>query len=104
VIEIMKRLNKFQNTLVNYIQLCDAPTAGLSPTTEQLIHTARSERLVPGSGEIDLIGMIMRLYLQGKVYSVEVPRDNDSSRKNSAGSGGGGALSAAKFVVEKESS
>jgi len=64
--------------LVNYIQLCDAPRLE-SPTTEQLIHAARSDRLVPGSGDIDLVGMLSALP-QGKVYSIEVPRDAESPR------------------------
>src|SRR6056300_136600 len=94
-------LKQIPESLVNYIQLCDAPRL-INPTTEQLIHTARSERLVPGSGEIDLIGMISSLP-SGKVYSVEVPRDNDSLEKT-AQVRAEEALCAAKFVVEKESS
>jgi sugar phosphate isomerase/epimerase len=44
-----------------------------------LIYAARSERLVPGSGDIDLVGMLCALP-QGKIYSIEVPRDAESSR------------------------
>ena len=31
--------------------------AGLNFTTEQLIHTARQERLLPGEGDIDVAGL-----------------------------------------------
>jgi sugar phosphate isomerase/epimerase len=94
-------LNQIPESLVNYIQLCDAPRL-IKPTTEQLIHAARSERLVPGSGEIDLKRMISSLP-SGKVYSVEVPRENDSLEKT-AQVRAAEALCAAKSVVEKESS
>ena len=42
---------------VSYAQLCDAP-AGIPATNEELIHTARSARLLPGDGGIDLAGII----------------------------------------------
>ncbi len=71
-------LTQIPEYLVNYIQLCDAPRLE-SPTTGQLIHAARSERLVPGSGDIDLVGMLSALP-QGRLYSVEVPRDAELTR------------------------
>jgi sugar phosphate isomerase/epimerase len=71
-------LKQIPESLVNYIQLCDAPRL-TNPTVNQLIHAARSDRLVPGSGDIDLVGMLRSLP-QGKVYSIEVPRDSESSR------------------------
>ena len=91
-------LKQIPESLVNYIQLCDAPRL-INPTTEQLIHAARSERLVPGSGEIDLKGMISSLP-SGKVYSVEVPRDNDSLEKT-ARVRAAEALRAAKSIVAR---
>ena len=39
--------------LLHYAQICDA-TAGTGFTTEQMIHTARCERLLPGDGSIDV--------------------------------------------------
>jgi sugar phosphate isomerase/epimerase len=42
--------------LLHYAQICDAQ-AGLQFTPEQLIHTARCERLLPGEGTIDLQGL-----------------------------------------------
>jgi sugar phosphate isomerase/epimerase len=42
--------------LLHYAQICDA-AAGLNFTTEQMIHTARCERLLPGDGSIDIQGL-----------------------------------------------
>ena len=42
--------------LLHYAQICDAE-AGTGFTTEQMIHTARCERLLPGDGNIDLQGL-----------------------------------------------
>lgn len=42
--------------LLHYAQICDAE-AGIHFTTEELIHTAREERLLPGEGTIDVRGM-----------------------------------------------
>lgn len=46
--------------LLHYAQICDAE-AGLQFTTEQMIHTARCERLLPGEGSIDLAGLMAAL-------------------------------------------
>ncbi len=43
--------------LLHYAQMCDAQ-AGTHFTTEQMIHTARCERLLPGEGNIDLKGLL----------------------------------------------
>lgn len=42
--------------LLHYAQICDAE-AGTHFTTEEMIHTARCERLLPGGGSIDLRGL-----------------------------------------------
>ena len=42
--------------LLRYAQICDAQ-AGLDFTVEQMIHTARCERLLPGHGTIDIKGL-----------------------------------------------
>ena len=42
--------------LLHYAQICDA-FAGLDFTTEEMIHTARCARLLPGQGDIDLTGL-----------------------------------------------
>jgi sugar phosphate isomerase/epimerase len=42
--------------LLHYAQICDAE-AGTHFTTEQMIHSARCERLLPGDGSIDVQGL-----------------------------------------------
>lgn len=56
-IEQVKTLNPKQ---LNYVQLCDG-FAEYDPSDEALIKIARSNRLVPGQGEIDLVGLIRAL-------------------------------------------
>lgn len=46
--------------LLHYAQICDAE-AGTGFSTEQMIHTARCERLPPGEGSIDLHGLFAAL-------------------------------------------
>jgi sugar phosphate isomerase/epimerase len=57
--------------LLHYAQMCDAE-AGLNFTTEELIHTARQERLLPGEGSIDLKGLFNALPSDVPV-SIEIP-------------------------------
>jgi len=54
-----------------YAQLCDAP-AERPRDTQMLLHQARAERLMPGDGGLDLVGMLRALPAQVAV-SVEVP-------------------------------
>jgi sugar phosphate isomerase/epimerase len=56
--------------LLHYAQMCDA-TAGLNFTTDELIHTARQARLLPGEGNIDLNGLFATLP-QDLPVSVEI--------------------------------
>ena len=46
--------------LLHYAQICDA-VGGLNFTIEQMIHTARCERLLPGDGTIDVQGLFKAL-------------------------------------------
>ena len=46
--------------LLHYAQICDAK-AGTHFTTEQMIHSARCERLLPGEGTIDVRGLFAAL-------------------------------------------
>ena len=55
---------------LHYAQMCDAQ-AGLNFTTEELIHTARQERLLPGEGNIDVTGLFATLP-QDLPVSVEI--------------------------------
>ncbi|WP_151719518.1 sugar phosphate isomerase/epimerase family protein [Gemmobacter serpentinus] len=56
---------------VNYVQFCDG-TVPYDPSDEGLIRIARGERLFPGQGGIDLIGLA-RVIPEGVTISVEVP-------------------------------
>jgi sugar phosphate isomerase/epimerase len=56
--------------LLHYAQICDA-VAGTHFSTEQMIHTARCERLLPGDGTIDIAGLFDALPVDLPV-SVEV--------------------------------
>ena len=63
--------------LLHYAQICDAPTSeqmGRRFTVEEMIHTARCERLLPGEGGIDLKGLFAALP-QDLPVSVEVPHE-----------------------------
>jgi sugar phosphate isomerase/epimerase len=55
------------------VHVCDAK-AGRSFTTEQLLHTARAERLPPGEGDID-IGSILGRLPAGITIGLEVPME-----------------------------
>lgn len=61
--------------LLHYAQICDAPAAsstGQPFSVEEMIHTARSERLLPGEGGIDLQGLFAALP-QDLPVSIEIP-------------------------------
>jgi sugar phosphate isomerase/epimerase len=53
----LEDLRAIPRQLLHYAQICDG-TPGLHFTTEQLIHSARCERLFPGEGGIDLRGFL----------------------------------------------
>jgi sugar phosphate isomerase/epimerase len=56
---------------LRYMQICDAP-AERPRDTETLIYHARNERLMPGEGELDLLGML-RAVPDDIPIAVEVP-------------------------------
>ena len=56
----------------HFVHVCDAPP-GVPPTNEELIHTARFERLFPGEGGIDVLGILDALP-RGLPYTLEIPR------------------------------
>jgi len=58
---------------LSYAQICDAPHI-VSPTREQLIHTARVERLLPGEGDIAL-GPLFGALPADLPISVEIPSE-----------------------------
>lgn len=63
-------IRSIPRSLLHYAQICDA-SAGTHFTTEEMIHTARQERLLPGEGNIDLRGLFGALP-QDLPISVEV--------------------------------
>lgn len=65
---------------LHYAQVCDA-VAGTHFSTEQLIHTARCERLLPGEGSIDLQGLWATLPadLPVSVEVVNLERERNAS-------------------------
>lgn len=80
-------------SLLSYAQICDAPSA-VPGTDEELIHTARQARLIPGDGGIDLVGMFMQLPPDLPV-SVEVPNVEGIAQR------GGEAWAAAALAAAK---
>jgi sugar phosphate isomerase/epimerase len=59
--------------LLHYAQLCDA-SADVPKTLEGMLHTARSERLLPGEGGIDLAGLLKALPADLPI-SLEIPNE-----------------------------
>ncbi|MDF2563078.1 MAG: hypothetical protein K0R99_4524, partial [Microbacterium sp.] len=55
------------------LRAADQPNAGLLMTTAGLIHTARFERLFPGEGGIDMLGILDALPA-GLPFALEIPR------------------------------
>jgi len=56
---------------LHYWQICDAP-AELPATMEEMIHAAREERMFPGEGGIDLVGLAKAMPADITI-SIEVP-------------------------------
>ena len=56
----------------HFVHVCDAP-AEIPDRTEELIHTARFERMFPGEGGIDVHGILAALP-DGLPYALEIPR------------------------------
>jgi len=85
-------------SLLHYAQLCDAE-AGTHFTTEQMIHTARCERLLPGEGTIDLAGLMAALPadLPISVEVVHFGRERDADPQSWAAT----CLAAARPYAER---
>ena len=67
----LEQVKALDPTRLNYVQLCDG-LAEYDPSDEGLIQIARSNRLVPGQGELDLVGLI-RALPKGITLAAEVP-------------------------------
>ena len=61
---------------MNYAQICDGP-AEIPDTLDGLNHAARQERLLPGDGAIDLVGLFATLPADLPV-SVEIPNETQA--------------------------
>lgn len=66
----LEDIRAIPHELLHYAQICDAQ-AGLHFSAEEMIHTARCERLLPGEGSIDVRGLFAALP-GGLPVSVEV--------------------------------
>jgi sugar phosphate isomerase/epimerase len=64
--------------VMDYFHLCDAPPLE-DPSDDGLIRTARSARLLPGDGEIDLYTIVQNAPAEA-VIGVEVPSDDLTDR------------------------
>lgn len=84
--------------LLHYAQICDAE-AGTQFSTEQMIHTARCERLLPGEGSIDLHGLFAALPADLPI-SVEVVHLERMAR-TSASDWAAQALAASRPYIER---
>ena len=63
---------------MNYAQICDGPAA-IPDTLDGLNHAARRERLLPGEGAIDLVGLFATLPDDLPV-SVEIPNERQAPK------------------------
>lgn len=68
----IEELRGLPDTWFHFAHVCDAP-GEIPPTTEEIIHTARFERLPPGEGGIDVHGILDALP-SGIPYALEIPR------------------------------
>jgi sugar phosphate isomerase/epimerase len=66
-------LKSMPRSRFRYLQLCDAPHRKTAPDRDALIHEAVNERLLPGEGGIDLIGL-MRAFDKPVPVALEIPQ------------------------------
>ena len=88
--------------LLHFAQICDAPTTNARGSTDlsvdDMIHTARCERLLPGEGAIDLHSLFQALP-QDLLISVEVPH-HERARAVGDLAWSGQALAASRAVLD----
>ena len=66
----LNELDAIPRKCVHFVHVCDAPEE-IPTTTEELIYTAREDRLDPGQGGIDIAAIVNRL--PEVPYSLEMP-------------------------------
>jgi sugar phosphate isomerase/epimerase len=64
-------LASIPSSRLHYLQLCDVPTT-IPPTMDAILAEARAERLFPGEGGVDLLGLLRALPRELPL-SIEVP-------------------------------
>jgi sugar phosphate isomerase/epimerase len=67
----VEQLDRIPPPRLPFVHVCDAPVQDFY-TTEELLHAGRAERLPPGEGGIDIVG-ILRHMPQGIPVALEVP-------------------------------
>lgn len=67
----LEEVTRVPRRLINYVQFCDGP-ADYDPSHDGLIKIARGERLFPGEGNVDCVGLA-RVIPPDATISVEVP-------------------------------
>jgi sugar phosphate isomerase/epimerase len=80
-----------------YLQLCDI--AGPIPAMDEILREARSDRLFPGEGEIDLVALLRRL--PAIPVSLEIPADRLRDAGWSAEQRAQKAIAACRAVLER---
>lgn len=68
----VEELRQLPREWFHYAHVCDAP-GEVPETTAELIHTARFERLFPGEGDLDMLGILGALPA-GIPFALEIPR------------------------------
>jgi len=67
----LEDLRSIPPSRMSYFQICDAPP-GIPASRDELLFTARSERLLPGEGGVDIAGQVDALP-GDLIVSVEIP-------------------------------
>lgn len=67
----LEDIGAIPHAMINYWQICDAP-AEMPATPEGILYAGRNERLLPGEGALDLVGLAS-LMPQAAAVSVEIP-------------------------------
>ena len=83
---------------LHFMQFCDVPAA-IPPTMDEILAEARAERLFPGEGALDLVGLL-RAVPRDLPLSVEVPT-HTLARTMSASDRARRALASTRAVLER---
>jgi len=67
----LDQVRALPRAMINYVQFCDG-LADYDPSDEGLVHVARQARLMPGEGDIDLVGLAGAIP-DDVIVSLEIP-------------------------------